>query len=350
MLLLRQGLWDRQEDCSACFPLNEQEWEEIHSLARKQTVQGIVYDGVCLLPAACMPPRRQLLSWTVEVDTLERVNRQHRSLLNGLRQVYAQAPSIPFLVLKGIGVADFYPHPEHRLAGDIDLWFGNEAQTEQANQRMEQMGLPVQRGKQGEASCVINNILIEHHSRLIELHNPFLQQQIRQWEATIFAKGEERLPVEANHLLLSTHILKHFINEGIGLRQLCDVAMTFHALHAVTDIQTLERLCRQWHIYRWNRLLYALLVNYLGLPADEVPFPVKGCPEPLLREVLESGNFGHGDARYGERPSGKWANKRYTLRRVMHKIHLSLGYAFDETFWWLAGLTFVRLKEWIGRK
>ena len=26
--------------------------------------------------------------------------------------------------------------------------------------------------------------------------------------------------------------------------------------------------------------------------------------------IWESGNFGHGDERYGERPSGKWANKR----------------------------------------
>ena len=29
MLLLRQGLWDRQEDCSALFPLDEKEWNEI---------------------------------------------------------------------------------------------------------------------------------------------------------------------------------------------------------------------------------------------------------------------------------------------------------------------------------
>ena len=28
MLLLRQGLWDRQEDCSALFPLDEKEWNE----------------------------------------------------------------------------------------------------------------------------------------------------------------------------------------------------------------------------------------------------------------------------------------------------------------------------------
>lgn len=345
MILLRQGLWNRQEDCAAFFPLDGNEWNEIRDMAKKQTVQGIIYDGIRLLPADYMPPRALLLSWTVEVDTLERVNRQHRGILKGLQQVYSQPPSIPFLLLKGIGTADFYPFPGHRMAGDIDLWFGNESQTEQANLRMEELGLPVKRGGNGESSCLINGVLIEHHSRLIELHNPFLQKDIRQWEARIFAGSQGKLPVEANHLLLSTHILKHLINEGIGLRQLCDVAMTFHALHAVTDKDELERLCRQWHIYRWNQLLYALLVKYLGMPADQLPFSTHVCPDKLMQEVLESGNFGHGDERYGERPAGKWANKRYTLKRIFHKMHLSLGYAFDETFWWLAGLTFARIKE-----
>ena len=136
MLLLRQGLWDRQEDCSALFPLDEKEWNEIHSMARKQTVQGIIYDGIRLLPDEAVPPRKVLLGWMVEVDTLERVNRQHGETLKGLQQIYAQPPSIPLLLLKGIGLAGFYPHPEHRIAGDRDLWFGNEAQTEEANQRM----------------------------------------------------------------------------------------------------------------------------------------------------------------------------------------------------------------------
>ena len=81
MLLLRQGLWDRQEDCSALFPLDEKEWNEIHSMARKQTVQGIIYDGIRLLPTEAVPPRKVLLGWMVEVDTLERVNRQHRLIV-----------------------------------------------------------------------------------------------------------------------------------------------------------------------------------------------------------------------------------------------------------------------------
>ena len=95
---------------------------------------------------------------------------------------------------------------------------------------------------------------------------------------------------------------------------------------------------------------YALLIKYLGVPADLLPFSTSLCPDKLMQEIWESGNFGHGDERYGERPSGKWANKRYTLKRVFHKMHLSSGYAFDETFWWLSGLALLRFKEMIKGK
>lgn len=125
--------------------------------------------------------------------------------------------------------------------------------------------------------------------------------------------------------------------------------MAFNALHSVTNKNELECICRKWHIHRWNRLLYALLIKYLGVPADLLPFSTSLCPDKLMQEIWESGNFGHGDERYGERPTGKWANKRYTLKRIFHKMHLSLGYAFDETFWWLAGLALLRFKEMIKR-
>ena len=206
MLVLRQGLWDRQEVCSALFPLDEKEWNEIHSMARKQTVQGIIYDGIRLLPTEAVPPRKVLLGWMVEVDTLERVNRQHRETIKALQQIYVQSPSIPFLLLKGIGTADFYPHPEHRIAGDIDLWFGNKTQTELANQRMEKLGLPVKRETNGEASCLINRVLIEHHSRLIELHNPFLQKEIRQWEAGLYQQPRQTSERSESSITFHPHI------------------------------------------------------------------------------------------------------------------------------------------------
>ena len=55
MLLLRQGLWDGRKTVRP-FPLDERKWNEIHSMARKQTVQGIIYDGIRLLPTEAVPP------------------------------------------------------------------------------------------------------------------------------------------------------------------------------------------------------------------------------------------------------------------------------------------------------
>ena len=64
MLLLRQGLWDRQEDCSALFPLDEKEWNEIHSMARKQTVQGIITTAsACCRMKPYLPGRYYLAGW-----------------------------------------------------------------------------------------------------------------------------------------------------------------------------------------------------------------------------------------------------------------------------------------------
>ena len=67
--------------------------------------------------------------------------------------------------------------------------------------------------------------------------------------------------------------------------------MAFNALHSVTNKNELECICRKWHIHRWNRLLYALLIKYLGVPADLLPFSTSLCPDKLMQEIWESGNL-----------------------------------------------------------
>lgn len=352
MTLLRQGLWGRVEaESSRFFPLTEEDWIRIHHISCKQTVQGVIVDGINQLPPYYLPPHHLLARWTMETQMLGKVNMQHTAVLEVLRHLHGQQPPQVFRLLKGLSVSRFYRNPAHRVAGDIDLWFGNESLTEHANQKAERLGYQVKRGRNGEASCVVSGVLVEHHSRLIELHNPFLQGLLRQWEQDVFhSTGDIYLPPVAHHLLLSTHILKHLVNEGVGLRQLCDAAVSLVALSRQTDGEELERISRRWHIYRWNRVLYALLVKHLGMPCQYLPFPTKANPDGLMDEVWESGNFGQGDERYGERPQGKWANKQYTLKRIIHKLNLSLGYAADETFWWLSGLCAVRIKELFIRK
>lgn len=343
LILLRQGLWGRNEVEQTPLNLSPEEWQKIYEMAVKQTVQGIIYDGFGRNPVEQQPPRPLLIRWMVDIDRLERMNRQQNAILNILPQIFGQQPDIPYQVLKGQGIAAFYPNPLHRLCGDIDLYFGTKEQTEKANQRIESLGVTVERGRDGEANYVLNGVLIEHHAHLIDLH--YAKKELQQWEAIRFRQGGITPDPVANHLLLSTHILKHLVNEGIGLRQLCDAAMTLVGLAESTDKQELERLSRQWHIHRWNRLLYALLVKYIGMPEQYLPFPTTVNPDKLMDEVWESGNFGHGDERYGNRPEGTWKSKWHTWKIVSNKFHLSAVHAPHETWYWLTGLMALRIKE-----
>ena len=345
LALLRQGLWSRKEVETNLFPLTPEEWIQIYDMSVKQTVQGIIYDGIDLLPKEWQAPRTILIQWTVAIDRLERMNRQQNALLNTLPQIFGQEPAIPYQVLKGQGIATFYPKPLHRICGDIDLYFGNEEQTEKANQRIESLGIPVERGRLGDSSYHLNGTIIEHHCRLVNLYRPAIRREIKKWESNEFKKGRNTPSPMANHLLQTTHILKHLISEGIGLRQFCDLAITLHQQSADINPQELVKTCHAWKIYRWHQLVYALLVKYLGMPKESLPFPTDINPDKLMEEVWESGNFGHGDERYGKRPNGNWKGKIHTLRIILNKLHLSWKYAPQETNHFLSDLALTRIKE-----
>lgn len=350
LLLLRQGMWGKQEELPACFPLHPLDWQAIYAMSIKQTVQGIIYDGICLLPKAYQPPRPIMIHWTIDIDHIERRNRQQHQTIALLRDLFHKEPQIPFQILKGQSIAAFYPHPEHRFCGDIDVYLGNPTQTEKANQRIEQLGITIQRGQDNDAVYFFNGDVLEHHSILIELRQTGIKKDLRQWEMEVFTQGENQPIPIANHLQLSTHLLKHFINEGIGIRQLCDAAVTLNALAQQTDGKELEHLCKAWNIFHWTRLVYSLLVKYLGLPEAVLPFPCNINPDQLMDEVWESGNLGQGDTRYGNRPEGKWKSKWHTWRIVSNKFHLSLRYAPRETWSWLSQLGQKRIKELINHK
>ena len=199
--------------------------------------------------------------------------------------------------------------------------------------------------------------MIELHPELIELHSPLIRKSLREWEKNVFCTvAPEIRPVyrdipvsvptpEAHHLLVSTHILKHLLNEGIGLRQLCDAAILLKGLAQKTDRTELERLCRRFGIWKWSCLLYSFLAEHLGLDESCLPFHKHYNTESLMTEIWESGNFGFYDERKGERPEGKWKNKLYTTRQIIRKAQLFFTCAPAETFWWPTLLTVRRIKE-----
>ena len=122
LLLLRAGLWEKELEDLSIFPLSADDWTEIFRMARRQTVTGIVYRGLCRLPDSFLPPESVLLPWVATVERIERSNHRMNTVLLGLyRRCYSVG--VEPVLQKGQGVALFYEQPWVRECGDIDLYF-----------------------------------------------------------------------------------------------------------------------------------------------------------------------------------------------------------------------------------
>lgn len=83
-ILVRAGLWEKVPENLSLFPRSSESWERIFNLAQRQTVTGLVYQGLCQLPDELLPPEQQLLHWVATIDRIERANLRMNRVLTEL--------------------------------------------------------------------------------------------------------------------------------------------------------------------------------------------------------------------------------------------------------------------------
>lgn len=323
--LLRAGLWNKEVDLS---PFDHPvDWQVLMEHGRKQTVLGVLADGIGRLPSVMSPPlpiRRKLQRELLQI-------RQGHIMLNHvLHEVWKKLTDagISPILLKGQGVAQNYIYPEQRQCGDIDLYVGSE-EYDATCRIMEAYGTVD--GMEGESFLHRhfhrNGIVIEIHRIAAYMSDPFsnkhFQQLTRSWlhdgkSNCVKLKGSDILVPPANFdaLFLFYHFLRHFIHGGIGLRQVCDWVLCLHARKNEIDRERLLREVRFLRMEKFWQLFGCIAVEYLGLPEDEfpgfIPFKQKRVKR-AIHLILEAGNFGHYfyDAR--QRPKSYYRGKLFAL-------------------------------------
>ena len=337
--LLRAGLWMRNVDAPELFPLSAEEWREVHVEARRQTVTGLVYQAICALPDEWMPPQEELFRWTVDMDRIEQRNRRmNRSLLQ--LTAHFERMGLTPVVLKGQGIAALYEEPLWRECGDIDLYFPRREDRLQAEAWLTEQGIAPERKPDGSTLYAWQGTEVEHHSHLFDLQSPKVQgclhrlveEQGFEW---MDMDGGNRIRVPSpvmNLLLLNTHILKHALGKGIGLRQFCDMAQAYAVLGKRVDGEALKRIYAETRIGKWSRLLHAFLTEVLAMPSDYLPYQEEINEEaaPLLDIVLRGGNFGQHAKGQKRQDESAWRRKWNTCRSFWQNAGFSLRYAPDE--------------------
>lgn len=311
--LLRLALFDHP--LPEGFSLSDDQWGDLLEIAEQQKLVGIVSQAVSRLDPSVEVPEPILFRLMVAADGIRKQSRKVRSLSQTLLAELTAAGLHP-LVMKGPSVAAFYPDPELRTAGDIDLFLPAE-EFPLATDMAVRSGLPVETAPDGSALYMSDGIVIDQHRHYFDLHvRPEVLPPVPSAEATL--------------LMLSSHILKHCLGPGVGMRQICDMALAYRALPY--DREQLLAYFRATKTLRWNRLLAAFIGEVLGadpglLPGDRIR------TRPLRRIVLRSGDFGRAlSSRRQAEKAGGGARKLDTLGRFLRGIPFSMRFAPREWF------------------
>lgn len=307
LLLLRSGLYGT--------PIPEGrmperiDWKAVVALAKKHFVLGTIIEAVPMLPEELRPSDTTVARMSKFAIGLIQTNiimdKTAAHLVATLRR-----HGIEGVLLKGQGIARIYPKPQMRQSGDIDFYVGKRVYKKACDICRQYL-------VEDKSTCAetfqhfdftLSGVTIELHRIASRIYSPVRNRRFQRWiishlenstsTRSLNIDGTEiHLPsLDFDAIFIFYHAWRHFIMGGIGMRQLCDWAMIFHA-HA-DEIDT-PRLIDNIHSFGMTtgwKLFACIAVHYLGIPRDKMPlydptFTAKS--EKVLQDIIDGGNFGH---------------------------------------------------------
>lgn len=336
-LLLRYGLWEQPPRDDNPFPLTDAEWMQVYVESQRQAVQGLLFRGFQQLPERLFPPQALVMHWLADTAAAGRSYRQTVKATAFTWDLFSKAGLNPVLQ-KGLAVGMLYERPEERVYGDVDWCIDDLAAAEAL---LLKLGTEFKHRADESICFACHGTDIELHPKLINLQDPSHSYALgllmgdRETATMTLADGTVvSTPSSLQTLvLLQTHILKHVVTSGIGLRQFCDLARAYHSLHRrIDDSLLVEYFCR-FGLLRWTQLTHTFLYQYLGIPAEELPcVPDASAHDSLrlVRAILKWGNFGHYTTTW-QTDFYQNHTKLRTATQIARNLPFSLRYAPTET-------------------
>ena len=116
--------------------------------------------------------------------------------------------------------------------------------------------------------------------------------------------------VDFNLFYILLHTYRHFLYEGVGLRQLMDYYFVVKHEKEVKkglNVQEVKKVVSELGFDCFAFALMWILGDVFGLSIELMPWqPCKEDGRIILAEVMQSGNFGKQDARAGGVDDSKW--------------------------------------------
>lgn len=248
-----------------------------------------------------------------------------------------EGKGIDVIVLKGASTANFYPYPELRKSGDIDLLVPQSTNMERLAKILEKVGFQkhsTQHSTHHVEFVIDGGIIVEVHTTITEefAYKKINKSMNKQLKNCFETKVRDNImgvylpvldkPYHAYELLL--HALHHFLRTGFGLKFLCDWTMLFKQNWSLEEKKIFEQLAMESKINGFAEVMTEACVSYLGLEREAFAWKYESGDIPtedFLREVLDAQEFGDSDQNRMVMLNGTGPSAY--LRELHHQMHLN---------------------------
>lgn len=279
--------------CAAAeAPADPADWKGLLQLAQEQKLTAVLFGAL----RDVLPEQEQRLWRSLSLQEAALQTQRTETFLKAYQALSNQ--SFQPLIVKGLLCRETYPEPDARVSSDEDLYVPN-TDYPQFHAALLELGFsgeePDYRNAH-EARYYLRDLMIEGHWELFPQDNAALNAlnalQDGFWQRSRIQDVcgvPMRVLEPTDHMtFLLLHAFKHFINSGVGIRQICDAAQWSKA-HEIdwNRVREAMRLARAEH---FAAAVFDAGEKYFGMtyPAE---WPHADCAA-LLEDAFGGGVYG----------------------------------------------------------
>ena len=333
---------------------NDVNWQEVYDLSLKQGVGAIACDGMLALKE-CSIDEELRYKWMGQSLVIEQKYYQHKKAIAELADFYHRH-NIQMMLLKGYGLSLNYPIPEHRPAGDIDIFLLKKTELEHGGSFLlggsvvakdadlllnKQLDIGVEKSKfEHHSHFTFSNLLVENHYEIGNTYSHRKEEVMLEEQLELLIK--EKYVVEDNTniylpsanfnaVFLMKNLYSHYTGGKISIRQLLDWSLFLDRFYECVEWD------RVMEIWRMSGLkLFADIINHLVFRMQfigEGKIPEMKCMSTYENYILEDifNGIKRGDSAisnllyyYKQRKKYSMLNHRGWLSRTFDSICLHL--------------------------
>ena len=313
-------------------------------MAKNQCLVGVCFAGVQRLQQQRQePPEMQYLTWMGMAAKIqqrnEEVNRQCVEL-----QVKLVDDGLCSCVLKGQGVASLYSKHLRglRQSGDIDVLMWKAGLTQKENREKvvryaKSIDCNAHDTEHHIAVEMFPNTEVEMHFCPSYLCNPFANKRMQKWffdyDKSRFVETKQGFcmpDAEYNLVFMLSHMFRHYMSEGVGLRQLMDYFFVLQSVPKNFNVSEFQSVLKSLNMLKFASAVMFVMKEVFGMEERfMICEPNERVGRKLLVHVMQGGNFGHHNT---ETVASKTSHVGRFVNQVAQDLTLAVDYP-AEALW-----------------